>query len=739
MGRNNLKKQVFFIGIIALITVLFGSFTGIFSVYPLDAETSYEKSSSGGKELDSKMVSMDFSETYSTIKSTREGNVFAMYWNNEAWSCDGAGDYLCYGSESYCKSWCCLQGFSDDCENEFSSGTCQMDGYTHCYTATSSYGSANANVKLGYASSSTLKMYQYAPKAGNYYVNSFDIKYKCEGADKAYLYKNIKSWSEVGCDNQCGGCNGQSIPLSGIVTIQSASSLTYPSYAIVCWDRNDNNGYWTCVWKGAGALTDNRYLSTPVLFCAKNEDCIGSNICDKSSDNILDWHCKANPCIGITCHNKCEENIRYYAGYCEPSTGGCVYSTENCDDNNPDTLDKCENGICIYTVDPALYEALKLELAEKTAYIESLNLNIQEQAELLNQLELNLEEKAIAVQELQTEISSQAFLISELTTVSEEQGAIISAMELTNQEQVDLILQLTQNIETQTFLIWELESKEKAQAEIINNLEISIQEKAIIIGDLTSENDEQGIIINKLNLNLIEKAQIISQLEITTQEQADLINAMELSFSDQLELIQSLDLTIQEDQELIRNLDISVAEQNRLILELTGELETSRQEILALKGNIEAQAMIIKELGFSIEDQGELIASLKMSNQEMSSLILELNLTIQEKAEIIDNLKLSLEREAEIIRNLNLTLQEDAELIKQLNLKLEEEAILIVKLKLTVSEQQALIDFLNLSLEDREALLEKIAYYEKWGWFYDYWGLGVLGFLALIVFLKLKK
>jgi len=40
--------------------------------------------------------------------------------------------------------------------------------------------------------------------------------------------------------------------------------------------------------------------------------------------------CIQDPCEYVTCPDKCQNSVRYYNGYCDPSTGECVYQTETC-------------------------------------------------------------------------------------------------------------------------------------------------------------------------------------------------------------------------------------------------------------------------------------------------------------------------------------------------------------------------------------------------------------------------
>ncbi len=42
------------------------------------------------------------------------------------------------------------------------------------------------------------------------------------------------------------------------------------------------------------------------------------------------WNCCKNPCDGVTCHDKCIGNIRYYNGVCVEPAGICNYDTTNC-------------------------------------------------------------------------------------------------------------------------------------------------------------------------------------------------------------------------------------------------------------------------------------------------------------------------------------------------------------------------------------------------------------------------
>ena len=69
--------------------------------------------------------------------------------------------------------------------------------------------------------------------------------------------------------------------------------------------------------------------------CGEREDLVES--CDYKCEN---GRCTGDPCEGVTCEDKCDGNVRLYNGYCDPSTGECIYEETYCDYG-------CRGGKCI--------------------------------------------------------------------------------------------------------------------------------------------------------------------------------------------------------------------------------------------------------------------------------------------------------------------------------------------------------------------------------------------------------
>lgn len=85
-----------------------------------------------------------------------------------------------------------------------------------------------------------------------------------------------------------------------------------------------------------------------------NGQCVSAQ-CQYQQENCVDGcelvngaaRCKGqNICVGNTCTEKCEVDVHYYDGQCNPQTGQCVYKSEKCDDGCDGTVCKGQEGFC---------------------------------------------------------------------------------------------------------------------------------------------------------------------------------------------------------------------------------------------------------------------------------------------------------------------------------------------------------------------------------------------------------
>ncbi|RLG13673.1 MAG: hypothetical protein DRN66_03760 [Candidatus Nanohalarchaeota archaeon] len=217
--------------------------------------------------------------------------------------------------------------------------------------------------------------YQCNPSTGNCdYSSSTSCKgYGCSGgvcntAPVSYCGDNIKNAGEE-CDGTAGvpehyvclsDCTLKYIPYCGDGTCDPNEDYTGcpadcsdPCAEVTCHDYCEGN-----TAKYAGQCNP-----------STGECMYQSQVCD---DRCVEGVCEGqiDKCTGVTPkEDHCIGNVRQYGGSCDPASGLWVYDTElcpnacisgvctggsctydiDCNDNNPDTTDKCTSGVCANT------------------------------------------------------------------------------------------------------------------------------------------------------------------------------------------------------------------------------------------------------------------------------------------------------------------------------------------------------------------------------------------------------
>jgi len=211
------------------------------------------------------------------------------------------------------------------------------------YEDSSSWGSANAYVKItgSYPVCDGIQKGQYC--AGNYYV---DVSYS---GDKFYMGY---SYTEYNVNANGNGYSGISASSSGRKILPNKNG--YPVGYILCaWDKDTTSGgEWTWIGKCGGYNVDT-FPELKVVNCISDNDCSAENYCDKSND-WQNWNCESKINVYQFSNNECS-NIKINP----------VSRTNN----NYDTLIECELNIkeTYYRFLDNVCSSISLTSSEKTA------------------------------------------------------------------------------------------------------------------------------------------------------------------------------------------------------------------------------------------------------------------------------------------------------------------------------------------------------------------------------------
>jgi hypothetical protein len=244
-------------------------------------------------------------------------------------------------------------------------GDCTSNDYENCkfQITEEDYGCAHAyaNARLVYdrgldvarKENKLIASYPY------YMVGDYRIRYKCIGDEFSYVTANtneeINELIQIPCTVD-GGCPGTKSPLEGYITIKQAPSSAFiPGYILYCFDYDydecpsdyPDDPYWAKT--GASAIAGYHVGNVrELILCYDNGHCKVDEYCDRSGQSN-EWKCKPSLCIDKICESYCDNDIIYYNGNCNPSTGQCSYSMNVCElgcKNNQCHQSICNNGIC---------------------------------------------------------------------------------------------------------------------------------------------------------------------------------------------------------------------------------------------------------------------------------------------------------------------------------------------------------------------------------------------------------